>query len=88
MEKKLKVDYNLQYSSFTFHNFMRNDALYGLLVFSRNFLVFSIKYFLCSLCFCFSKQKNENQIFFFMFSLSSLFLKKKTVFKKGKQTCV
>ena len=57
MEKKLKANYNLQYSSFTFHNFMKNDALYGLLVFSGNFLVFSIKYLLCSLCFCFSKQK-------------------------------
>ena len=88
MEKKLKADYNLQYSSFTFHNFLGNDALYGLLVFSGNFLVFSIKIFLCSLCFFFSKQKNENQIYFFMFSLSSLFLKMKTVFKKGKQTCV
>ena len=49
------------------------------------FLFSQSNIFLCSLCFCFSKQKNENQIYFFMFSLSSLFLKKKTVFKKGKQ---
>ena len=67
MEKKLKADYNLQYSSFTFHNFMRNDALYGLLVFSENFLVFSIKYFLCSLCFCFSKQKMKTKYIFLCF---------------------
>ena len=65
MEKKLKADYNLQYSSFTFHNFLRNDALHGLLVFSVNFLVFSIKYFFYVLyVFVFQNKKMETKYIF------------------------
>ena len=65
MEKKLKADYNLQYSSFTFHNFLRNDALHGLLVFSGNFLVFSIKYFFYVLyVFVFQNKKMETKYIF------------------------
>ena len=68
MEKKLKADYNLQYSAFTFHNFLRNDALYGLLVLSGNFLVFSIKYFFIFSVFLFFKtKKNKNQIYILCF---------------------
>ena len=75
MEKKLKADYNLQYSSFTFHNFLRNDALHGLLVFSGNFLVFSIKYFFMFFMFLFFKTKKWKPNIFFPF--------KKTIFKKS-----
>ena len=76
MEKKLKADYNLQYSSFTFHNFLRNDALHGLLVFSRNFLVFSIKYFFFMFfMFLFFKTKKWKPNIFFPF--------KKIIFKKS-----
>ena len=76
MEKKLKVDYNLQYSAFTFHNFLRNDALYGLLALSGNFLVFSIKYFFIFSVFLFFKTKKiETKYIFYAFLIFLVFEK-------------
>ena len=73
-KKKLKAD--LQYSSFTFHNFLRNDALYGLLVFSGNFLVFSIKYFfMLFVCLFFKTKKMETKYIFYVFLIILVFEK-------------